>query len=860
MCPLAAKTSMKQPQMRPAVQSAAVPHVNEDEKVAIPQKCYTHAMFSRQGLLRLLRVAIIATSAFFGAAQETHADSVLRQALPSTAPTSTLGTIRQIRVDPSDQSLYVLGSNLTRIGHISTDRSTYTDISYSIGLPNHSNSDLAISSGHAYIITSGVSNAIHRYDVTGGTAIFVASSTLASGTAGITLGGPGSLYASKGTNLYALDDDLNVLTQTSASTSIIRLGFGGDQLYYLSSTGRYTSSTPGVSESLIATGGPTSATAKGFTASQDGSALYYASTSGFGKISSMSGTTYWTESLSNIAGIDIDKATGKIYVIVTNGAVYEYSPIGPVTGFTSSASGTAVTLNWVTGVTDADFSGVTIRKSIAGYPTSPTDGVAVTSTNTGSSFTDTGLSEATYYYSIFAQTEDGYFSDAATSTATVDLPPDPPELSASASGNATTLTWSLPAGTDSFTLVRGTDGFPTSRGEGTVVTTTGSDVTGVSDAGLPDGTYYYSLFATDDTGNDSEPATSSVITIDTTAPEAPTLTASASGTSVSLSWNTPLSATTFRLLRSTTHHPTSTLDGTTVSSTAYTTFVDTGLADGTYYYSVFAADGYLNYSTAGTSTVSIDTVAPSTPSLFTAAASGNSVLLSWSNPLESDFSSSILRRSQTGYPTSTTDGVAVTDTDATSYTDASRSDGTYYYSLFAQDTSGNISTAATASVTIRTISAAAGGGASSFIAPSGAAPAGIAVFIEPSALQAAIGNHASPSAPPPAPNASDAPISSVPGLKAVKPSSTFTRILRLGDRGADVRSLQAFLNASGFRVAAQGPGSPGRETSFYGPATAQAVRRFQEAFKDLILGPYGLQAGTGILGPRMMLMLNGMRP
>jgi len=50
------------------------------------------------------------------------------------------------------------------------------------------------------------------------------------------------------------------------------------------------------------------------------------------------------------------------------------------------------------------------------------------------------------------------------------------------------------------------------------------------------------------------------------------------------------------------------------------------------------------------------------------------------------------------------------------------------------------------------------------------------------------------------------------------------------------------------RVAASGPGSPGNETSYYGPLTASAVTSFQEKFSADVLAPLGLMSGTGYWG------------
>lgn len=54
-------------------------------------------------------------------------------------------------------------------------------------------------------------------------------------------------------------------------------------------------------------------------------------------------------------------------------------------------------------------------------------------------------------------------------------------------------------------------------------------------------------------------------------------------------------------------------------------------------------------------------------------------------------------------------------------------------------------------------------------------------------------------------------------------------ILKKGSKGKEVKALQEYLNENGFPVAASGPGSPGKETESFGPATEAAVKRWQKA-------------------------------
>jgi len=57
----------------------------------------------------------------------------------------------------------------------------------------------------------------------------------------------------------------------------------------------------------------------------------------------------------------------------------------------------------------------------------------------------------------------------------------------------------------------------------------------------------------------------------------------------------------------------------------------------------------------------------------------------------------------------------------------------------------------------------------------------------------------------------------------------YTRNLTVGSVGEDVRALQRFLNSEGFAVATTGAGSPGNESTRFGPRTRDALIRFQLA-------------------------------
>ncbi len=80
--------------------------------------------------------------------------------------------------------------------------------------------------------------------------------------------------------------------------------------------------------------------------------------------------------------------------------------------------------------------------------------------------------------------------------------------------------------------------------------------------------------------------------------------------------------------------------------------------------------------------------------------------------------------------------------------------------------------------------------------------------------------------------------------------------LSLGMRSKDIKCLQEILNKNDFILAQDGSGSKGKETSFFGELTRQAVIKFQEHYKDEILSPIGLKQGTGFVGAMTRAKLN----
>jgi peptidoglycan hydrolase-like protein with peptidoglycan-binding domain len=85
-------------------------------------------------------------------------------------------------------------------------------------------------------------------------------------------------------------------------------------------------------------------------------------------------------------------------------------------------------------------------------------------------------------------------------------------------------------------------------------------------------------------------------------------------------------------------------------------------------------------------------------------------------------------------------------------------------------------------------------------------------------------------------------------MTPVKVRKAFIRDLKQGMSGNDVKELQKYLNSNGFLVDTTGVGSPGRENTYFGKLTKQALIRFQKANK--------IFPAVGYFGPVTRKILN----
>jgi len=90
---------------------------------------------------------------------------------------------------------------------------------------------------------------------------------------------------------------------------------------------------------------------------------------------------------------------------------------------------------------------------------------------------------------------------------------------------------------------------------------------------------------------------------------------------------------------------------------------------------------------------------------------------------------------------------------------------------------------------------------------------------------------------------------------STSPTQQFNRSIKMGDSGSDVLILQKKLNQLGFTVALSGAGSPGLETTYYGPRTTDALRRFQCAY-GIVCSGTAETTGYGSLNFATISMLN----
>ena len=89
---------------------------------------------------------------------------------------------------------------------------------------------------------------------------------------------------------------------------------------------------------------------------------------------------------------------------------------------------------------------------------------------------------------------------------------------------------------------------------------------------------------------------------------------------------------------------------------------------------------------------------------------------------------------------------------------------------------------------------------------------------------------------------------SVPVVVSI--SASFTRTLRVGMTGEDVKRLQQLLNSDpDLQLTSSGIGSLGNETEYFGPMTRSAIQKFQVKYGIVSSGDEQT-TGYGLIGPK----------
>ena len=372
------------------------------------------------------------------------------------------------------------------------------------------------------------------------------------------------------------------------------------------------------------------------------------------------------------------------------------TPPAAPTGLVATAGDGQVTLDWADN-TEADLASYNVQRATSsGAPyTQVASQLAV------SEYTDTGLTNGTtYYYVVTAvddagnesanSTEGSATPEAAPPPADTTPPAAPAALSATAGDGQVSLDWDDNTETDlaGYNVHRST---VSSVGSFSQIASqvVSSEYT---DTGVTNGTtYYYTVTAVDEAGNESADSTEGSATpADTTPPAAPTsLSATAGDGQVSLDWadNAEGDLAEYIVHRSTTSGGAYTEAAISVVASEYT---DSGLTNGTtYYYVVTAVDSAANESadSSQASAAPADTTAPAAPTGLITTAGDGQVSLDWGDNAEGDLAEYIVHRSTTRGGPYTEAAITVV---ASEYTDGGLANGTtYYYVVTAVDSAGN---------------------------------------------------------------------------------------------------------------------------------------------------------------------------
>ena len=305
-------------------------------------------------------------------------------------------------------------------------------------------------------------------------------------------------------------------------------------------------------------------------------------------------------------------------------------PTAP-SALTASGSATSAQLGWGAASDDTGVVRYSVyRGTSSGFTPSLANRVAQP---TGTGYTDAGLAAGTYFYQVAAEDAAGNVgplsNEASATVGDAVAPSAPGLLSAAGSVGRATLSWG--AASDNVAVVRYNVHRGTSAGFTPSVANRIAQPSGLSYVDLTSpGSYFYRVTAEDAAGNIGPVSNEAAATVssDTTAPSAPSgLAAPVTGSTASLSWSA--STDDVGVVRYNVHRGTSAgftpSAGNRIAQPTATSYADTGLATGSYFYKVTAEDAAGNTSAASNEAAATvaDATPPSVPGTLTATATAS---------------------------------------------------------------------------------------------------------------------------------------------------------------------------------------------------------------------------------------------
>ena len=277
-------------------------------------------------------------------------------------------------------------------------------------------------------------------------------------------------------------------------------------------------------------------------------------------------------------------STNSVEAAATPSEATASAPPAP-TGLTATPGNNQVTLNWTASPGAARYIVQRTVLTIGAVTTYTPGGInpyaVINSFVSGSNYTDTALANAvTYSYVVSAANANGQSgaSAAASATPLPNLPVPPTGLTSTVDSNQVTLSWNVVNNAANYIVSRAT----AVSGPYSIVANPEWLATFTDAPVNYNTTYYYEVASANLGGISSNSAPLAVTTCP--APPAP-VTAVPGNAQVSLTWGASAGATNYVLQRST-------VNGgpySTIVSTANTSYLDTGLNNGTtYYYVVYA--------------------------------------------------------------------------------------------------------------------------------------------------------------------------------------------------------------------------------------------------------------------------------